>query len=99
MSTTEGIITMSRVPIYGRMSRAAIVETITLGTPIGRACMAVVAIEVPAPPPAETIACSCPRAHRFATMERSPVAIVSNAASRLPARFNLRTLEPPARAT
>ncbi len=54
-STTEAASSMSLAPTIGRVSPAAIVETISLGTPTGNACMASAAIDVlPEPPAAST---------------------------------------------
>ena len=51
MSTMDGIMVMSFEPTNGVTSPPAMVESITLGTPMGRARMAAVAIVVPALPP------------------------------------------------
>src|SRR4029450_13516140 len=42
---------MSLSPTYGRVSPAAMVETMSLGTPTGRACMAAAASDAPPLPP------------------------------------------------
>ena len=52
-SVTEYIMQMSEGPTYGFTSPEATVETMTLGTPIGRPRMARVASAVPPEPPAE----------------------------------------------
>jgi hypothetical protein len=71
MSTTEYIIVTSTAPTYGRVSPDATVETISFGTPTGRARIAVVATDVPPEPPSARTPCkrtsvdsgrSCPRA-------------------------------------
>ena len=56
MSTMDGIIVMSFAPTNAATSPPATVETITLGSPIGRALIAAVAIVVPALPPIPTTA-------------------------------------------
>ena len=54
-STTEAASSMSLSPTIGRVSPAAIVDTISLGTPTGSARMASAAIDVlPEPPAAST---------------------------------------------
>ena len=60
-SVTEYIMQMSDGPTYGFTSPEATVETITLGTPMGRRRMAGVASAVPPEPPAEM---SPPRSRR-----------------------------------
>ena len=62
MSTIEGIMVMSFGPTNAVTSPPAMVETMTLGTPKGRARMAAVAIVVPALPPRPTTASIRPRA-------------------------------------
>ena len=63
-SVTACIMQMSLGPTYGRVSPLAMVETITLGTPTGKARMAAVASVVPPEPPAEI---SPPRSVRVRT--------------------------------
>ena len=58
MSTIDGIMVMSFGPTNAVTSPPAMVETMTLGTPIGRVLMAAVAIVVPALPPRLTTASS-----------------------------------------
>ncbi len=60
MSTTEYIIAMSVVPTYGRVSPEATVETRSLGTPTGRACIAAEMREEPPEPPIPRIPWSLP---------------------------------------
>ena len=59
-STMEGIMIISLVPTYWETFPEAIVETITLGTPIGSARMAGVTSEVPPDPPQEMIPSNLP---------------------------------------
>ena len=51
MSTTDAASIMSLSPMIGRVSEAAIVDTMSFGTPTGSARMACAAIEVPPEPP------------------------------------------------
>ena len=53
-STIDGIITISLAPTYGAVFPDATVDTMTFGTPIGRALIAGVTNEVPPVPPKET---------------------------------------------
>ena len=54
-SVTDAISVRSLAPMYARVSPAATVETISLGTPTGSARIALVAIAVlPDPPAAST---------------------------------------------
>jgi hypothetical protein len=50
-STIEGIMTMSLVPTYCDTLPEAMVDTMTFGTPIGKARMPGVASDVPPLPP------------------------------------------------
>ena len=81
-STTEGIMMMSLVPTYWATLPEAMVETITLGTPTGRARMAGVAREVPPLPPMERMPSSLPRAKSSGTSFSAPRAITSMASPR-----------------
>ncbi len=58
MSTTEYIIVTSTAPTYGRVSPDASVDTISFGTPTGRARIACVTIAEPPEPPRPAIASS-----------------------------------------
>ena len=78
-SVTEYIMQMSLGPTYGRVSPLAIVETITLGQPIGSARMPCVAIEVPPEPPAEMMP---PRSRRVAMKASNASAIAAVALPR-----------------
>ena len=63
-STTEAASSMSLAPTIGRVSPAAIVETISFGTPTGSARMASAAIEVLPEPPAASTPSQRPSAYR-----------------------------------
>ena len=62
MSTTEYIIVTSTDPTYGLVSPDATVETISLGTPIGRARIACVTSADPPEPPRPPMASRLPSA-------------------------------------
>ena len=59
-STMEGIMMMSLVPTYWDTFPEAMVETMSFGTPMGRARMAGVARDVPPDPPRERIPSNLP---------------------------------------
>ena len=59
-STMEGIMIISLVPTYWETLPEAMVETITLGTPMGSARMAGVTSEVPPDPPQEIMPSNLP---------------------------------------
>lgn len=66
-STTEGNMTTSLVPTYWETLPEAMVETITLGTPMGSARMAGVARLVPPEPPTEMMPSNFPSAKSCGT--------------------------------
>ena len=98
-STTEAASSMSLAPTIGRVSPAAIVETISLGTPTGSARMASAAIDVLPEPPAASTPSQRPSAYRRSTTAVAPRAIVSTACPRSPAARRASTSAPAAAAT
>ena len=99
MSTTEYIIVTSTAPTYGRVSPEAIVDTISFGTPTGRARIADVAIDEPPEPPSPRTPSSRPSACSRRTISAAPRAITATAAPRSPAAASSFTSAPAARAT
>ena len=71
-STTEAASSMSLAPTIGRVSPAAIVETISLGTPTGSARMASAAIDVLPEPPAASTPSQRPSAYSRSTTAVAP---------------------------
>ena len=98
-STTEAASSRSLAPTIGRVSPAAIVETISFGTPTGSARMASAAIEVLPEPPAASTPSQRPSACRRATTAVAPRAIASTACPRSPAARSASTSAPAAAAT
>ena len=80
-SVTEYIMQMSLGPTYGRVSPLAMVDTMTLGTPTGKARMAAVASVVPPEPPAEM---RPPRSRRVRMKRSKASAIAATALPRSP---------------
>jgi hypothetical protein len=85
MSTTEYIIVMSTAPTYGRVSPDASVETISFGTPTGRARMAVVTIDDPPDPPRPSTPSRRPSACRRRSNAAAPLPMAVVAAPLSPA--------------
>ena len=99
MSPTENIIVMSEMPTYDEVSPEATVETITFGTPYGRARITAVHAAVPCSPPSPITPWTSPRPMRCSSSFVAPADITGCAASRdLPA-FRAASAVPPARAT
>ena len=98
-SVTEAIIAMSATPTYSRVSPAAIVETISFGTPTGSACIARVAIAVLPEPPAARMPWMAPSpcSRRASTAAASAIAVT--AAPRSPASVSAARSTPAAAAT
>ena len=91
---------MSTAPMYGLVSPAAIVETISFGTPTGSARIACVAIEVPPEPPSAGRVerpSSCSRRRPRRRPRPSPIAAPRSPAARGPRRRG-RPRRRPARA-
>ena len=98
-STTEAASSMSLAPTIGRVSPAAIVDTISLGTPTGSARMASAAIEVLPDPPAASTPSQRPSAYSRSTTAVAPRAIASTAWPRSPAARSASTSAPAAAPT
>ena len=81
-STTEGNMTTSLVPTYWETLPEAMVETITLGTPMGSARMAGVARLVPPEPPTEMMPSNFPSAKSCGTSFSAPRDMTSVARAR-----------------
>src|SRR5699024_8585610 len=73
-STIDGIITISLVPTYGCVFPEASVDTITFGTPIGKARIAGVTIDVPPEPPNERTPSNLPCSYSSGSTYSIPLA-------------------------
>ena len=98
-STTEAASSMSLAPTIGRVSPAAMVDTISLGTPTGSARMASAAIEVLPDPPAARTPSQRPSAYSRSTTAVAPRAMASTAWPRSPAARSASTSAPAAAPT
>ena len=94
ISSTEGITTISRDPTYADMSPEPIVETSTLGTPMGRRCIAAEAIAVPPDPPIPRMPSTRPSANSLPTVRTRPDCI-TRIASALSLLVRSRSISPP----
>ncbi len=98
---TECITVTSASPTKGAKDRLpdALGETISFGTPTGRACMAAAPSRAPSAPPRHSTPRMRPSANSRTQVARTPPAISSTAAPREPARRTSASAWPPARAT
>ena len=77
MSTMDGIINISEVPTYWEMSPEVIVDTITLGIPIGNSFIPAVAIAVPLDPPNDITPSNFCASNNFNNSDCIPLANIS----------------------
>ena len=98
-SPTEKNMAMSESPTNGRTFPEATVERIALGSPIGKARMAVAATAVPWLPPTATTAASRPARSSTSSSRPAPRPIASMAAARSPSERSVARLAPAASAT
>src|SRR5918999_2195263 len=101
MSITECITVTSFSPTNGANERRpdALGETISFGTPTGRACIAAAPSSAPSAPPRHSTPRMRPSAYSRRHVARTPSCISSTAAPRDPARRTSSRSCPPARAT
>ena len=96
MSVTENIIVMSFMPTQCATFPEAIVDTITLGKPYGKARMTLVASVVPCVPPIDIIPLTFPWVTRSITRWVVPSAIIGAATSLVGFSSNVFKEVPPA---
>ena len=101
MSITECITSVSPSPTNGPKGRRpeAEGETISLGTPTGRAAIAAAPRRAPSAPPRHSAPSTRRSAQRPSSTARTPSCICSTAAPREPAARTASSSYPPARAT